>query len=205
MLDVAFMAIKPYYSPTWVYHTEKRYEIDFGDFVISGVIDLLIETPTGPVILDLKSQAIRFTKEELASSYQSMSYQLYVWRTYQRAARVEYVLLRHPPTSRTPTKHIQVTPAPPVSAYAGFEVYLKHMFRVFNGFSLEDAHSHFCDKEWFCDKVCQFKKAFKYNSLINIADNSLIANYLPGDTPAPTDEQYVEGREYRGCPRFGGV
>ncbi len=202
MLDVAFLSIKPYYSPTWIYYTEKRYEIDFGDFIISGVIDLLIETPEGPVILDLKSQAIRFDKDELKNSYQSISYQLYVWREYKRAAKVVYVLLRHPPTSRTPLKHIQETPKPPESAYKGFEMYLKAMYKYMNGFSLEDAHSNFCEKKWFCEYVCQFKKPFKYNSILNIKDNSVVASYLPGNTPEPTDEQYVEGREFRGCPKF---
>lgn len=199
MLMVAFLALDPHYHPDWVYHTEKRYEIDFGDFVISGVIDLLIEKSDCFVILDLKSQGIRFTEAEKEGNAQASCYQLYVDETYHKPARVEFVMLRHPPTSRTPDKHLQIVEPRSAAQHAGFKVYLKEMYKTFNRFSLADAHANFCDKKYFCDKVCQFRKPFAYEALMD--DKGLVSNHFPGEAVEdPT--QRIEQRQFKGCPRF---
>jgi len=132
-----------------------------GGYIV-GFIDRMVKMPGQFVIRDYKTQKDRFTEEETKNSYQSLVYQLYVWKTYGELALVEYLLLRHPPSPLKKNRHIQITPPASPEQLAGFEVYLEHMAEVFNSFTEKDAESRYCEDVPFCEWVCSFRRKFDY-------------------------------------------
>jgi hypothetical protein len=44
----------------------------------------------------------------------------------------------------------------------GFAAYVQHMWKVINSFSLKEAKSGYCIDEGFCDRVCSYRKPFRY-------------------------------------------
>jgi hypothetical protein len=161
MLKVAFMYIAEYFkdNPNLNYTNEERFQIKIGFAEISGFIDLLIKFEDKDwIIVDLKSQGKRFTESELADNVQAVMYQLAVWKTYQKRARVDFIMLRHPPTTRTPDKHIQSVEPLTIDHFSGFEAYISHLYDIVQNFGHKEAHGNFCKKPGFCDYVCKYKK-----------------------------------------------
>lgn len=140
---------------------EFKIQLSNGGY-INGFIDRMAEFKDKWVITDYKSQGQRFTKNEVEDNFQSLMYQLYVWKTYGKLAEVQYIMLRHPPTSRTPDKHLQITKPATPEQLAGFECYLEYMAELFNKFGEREAKTHFHDDEGFCERVCSYRRPFKY-------------------------------------------
>lgn len=159
------------------------------------------------IITDWKSQRSKFTKAEVADNFQSLVYQLYVWKKFKELASVQYVLLRHPPTPRTKDMHLQITPPATPEQLEGFEYYLEHMAELFNNFTEKEAKYRYCEDEGFCERVCSYRRPFKYMVVKNknkpedekrfwIDPATQVLPYEP-----KADEE-VEIREHPGCPKW---
>lgn len=171
--------------------------------LVRGYIDRLAFFGDRAIVWDYKSQKNRFDKEEVEDSFQSLMYQWYVWKTYGLLAEVRYVLLRHPPTKRDPSKHIQITmPATPTQL-RGFEVYITHMWEVVNRFGPKDATANFKeDDPGFCRNVCTYYRPTSYLSVKKKGSNALVANFALDANPQVGHDEYVETCIHKGCPKY---
>lgn len=139
---------------------------------IRGFIDRLAEKDGVMIIRDYKSQRNRFTAKEMANSIQAYIYQLYCWKAFGKAAKVEFVLLRHPPTKRTSDKHLQVVSPSSPSQLSGLEEYIKDISRTVNNFTLEQAYTSTCSDHGFCTRVCSYYAPLQYWALIKKDDST---------------------------------
>jgi hypothetical protein len=170
--------------------------------VVKGFFDRFARYKDGPVIWDYKSQGKLFTEEAVLNSFQSLTYQLAVWRIFKELAEVRYVMLRFPPNKKSPTRHLQITPPATPAILEGFESYLEYMYGVVNNFGPEEARSNFMTDEGFCRNVCSFFGPKTYISIRKKATKELVKNYLPEFAPLPGDDEYAEESRHGGCPRF---
>jgi hypothetical protein len=165
LLRVAWLGIRPHfistvdgkvvYTPPPRYVNEHRFQITLASgAVISGFIDLLLVWEDRAVVIDLKTKAAKFTKADLPSNVQAAMYQLVCQREHGITPTVEFIMLRHGPTSRTPDKHIQRVEAPSIAVLQGLESYVDDVYRRVNQMNLEDALSSTCRDEGFCVRVC---------------------------------------------------
>ncbi len=208
MLKIAFMSIKPYFTdsegnftPPKRYSSEERFEFKVGDATLSGFIDMLIELSNGEmIILDLKSQKNRFTKDEMSDNIQAFMYQLAVYEKYGKLAKVIFVMLRHPPTTRTPEKFLQVVPATPICALSGLKQYVTGLYHQVNSFGLKEALSSPCQDYGFCRNVCTYFQEFKYQSLRKKLDNTLVKNFMLDEKVKVCDDEFIEIRTSHKCP-----
>ena len=173
--------------------------------VIKGFIDRLAEHGETFIIHDYKTARDKHDRDEVEDSYQSLTYQLYVWKTFGKLAEVRYYFLRHPPSKRYPANHVMITmPATP-EQLAGFELYLQHMWVVINHFGLQEANAHFCADEGFCDRVCSYRRPFRY-MLVTKADGSTEKYWIdPKKVDLPYQVKQDEKSEilsHPGCSRF---
>jgi hypothetical protein len=170
---------------------------------VRGYIDKMAEYSDEWIVWDFKSQKNRFTKDELDDSFQSMTYQWYVYRTFGKLATVKYVMLRHPPTNRTPEKHIQITPPATPEQLEGFESYLDYIHGQINQFGLQEARSGMkTDDDGFCRNVCSYFTPKTYISIRKKSTKELVKNYLPEFAPQPKEDEYAEEAHHSGCPRW---
>jgi RecB family exonuclease len=172
--------------------------------MVRGFIDRMAEYPNSFVIKDYKTARNKFTKADVADSYQSLVYQLYVWKTFGKLAEVQYIFLRHPPTTRTKDKHIMVTKPATPEQLAGFERYLAHMWEKVNAFGLDDAHSGYCQDEGFCERVCTYRRPYDYYTVVDETGQTISAHMLD-NPPNPSYNQKVEVRHCSGCPRYNPI
>ncbi len=208
MLDVAFLGIKSYfldnkgqfYLPK--YSNEKRFEIDLGAGKISGFIDFIVYISDKYYkIIDLKSQRNKFKQEEMADNIQGLMYQLAIWEEHKATSDAEFILLRHPPTKRTPNKHIQVTPQATPAQLNGLKVYLQELYSIVNGgFGLREGMARPCEDSGFCRNVCTYFNEFNYQSLRKKENNALVRNFLLDDKVKVGDDEYIQILTSKACP-----
>ncbi len=170
--------------------------------IVKGFIDRMAEFPHEFVITDYKTARNKKTKEEVLEAFQSLVYQLYVWKTFDKLASVRYLFLRHPPTKRAPDKHIMVTPPATPAQLAGFESYLEHMFEVINRFGPDEARAKYHMDSGFCDRVCSYRTPRTYLSIKKRGTNALVGNFLPEHAPELKADEWVEELKHKGCPRY---
>jgi CRISPR/Cas system-associated exonuclease Cas4 (RecB family) len=175
---------------------------------IKGFIDRFAIYGSESVITDYKSQKMRFTDEELKNNIQATMYQAYVMYTFGLPARVNFILLRHPPTKRDPQKHIQTVEPKTKEQIDGFFVYLEYLASIFGNFGLQESISNYCadkpEKAYFCQYICKFKEPMDYVAHIG-TDGKIIRGYFMDDKmPELKEGESLEPRHYGGCPRFGG-
>lgn len=172
---------------------------------VKGFIDRLAIYGEGDsrraVITDYKSQGKRFTANELRDNYQALTYQLYVWRAFGIPATVEFIMLRHPPTSRTPEKHIQRVEPSTSAQLAGFEAYLDHIHAELQTFGLKEAYSHFHDDEGFCRNVCTYFRPYDYHHVTK-RDGTFVGNFMLDNLRHLGQDEVAQTRHYAGCPRW---
>lgn len=170
--------------------------------VIRGFIDDMAEQDGGMIVRDFKSQRNRFTGDELANSVQAAVYQLYVWSRFGKRARVEFVLLRHPPTKRTPAKHLQIVPPASPAHLAGLSHYVQSVSAKVNAFTIEDAWVGVCQDEGFCRNVCSHYAPHDYWALVKRDDpaQTPLKTYMLDHAPkeVAADEALVK-RRHDGC------
>ncbi len=174
MLNVAFLGIRPYftsrgpkgetlYTPPPRFVNEHRFQITLSSgAVISGFIDLLLVWPDRALVIDLKSQAAKMTRAELPNNVQAAMYQMVTSRETGLIPAVEFIMVRHGPTSRTPDKHVQRVDAPSAAALAGLEAYIDATYSRVNAFSLEDAYANASTDTGYCQFKCSFLRPFTY-------------------------------------------
>ncbi len=170
---------------------------------VKGYIDRMAQFPDKWIITDYKSQKNRFETNEVEDSFQSLMYQLYVWKTFGELAEVRYILLRHPPTKKEPSKHIQITmPATPAQL-RGFETYITHMWEVVNRFGPKDAVANFKeDDPGFCRNVCTYYRPTRYLSVKKKGTDELVGNFPLDSSPQVGQDEYVTTCTHKGCPKF---
>jgi len=176
--------------------------------VIRGFIDRLAQFSDRWVISDFKTAREKHSKKEVASSYQSLCYQLYIWKTFGALAEVRYYFLRHPPTKMTPQKHVMVTPPATPAQLIGFEAYLEYMYKVVNSFGLAEAHSNYCADEGFCERVCSHRRPYDYWDITK-ADGAPSRRIwidpkmgLDISPPELYDGEVATKMRSSGCPKF---
>ena len=211
MLYVGLLLIDFHFTSadkSWPPEHEFNLVLDDGTH-IRGFIDGLAEKDGIMIIRDFKSARNRFTAKEMNDSIQAYIYQLYCWKEFGKAARVEFVMLRHPPTKRTPTKHLQIVDPSSPAQLAGLERYIKDVSKTVNNFTLEEAYTSPCEDEGFCRHVCSYYAPFKYWAVAKKAD--------PTQTPIHTfaldkpplliqNDEVLIPLEHQGCPiRYQGL
>lgn len=212
MLQVTFIAIKPYFDPYFAaldagesapfrYYTEKRFQMEVGEAVMSGFIDLLLVWPDRARVIDLKSQAKKWTVVDVSNNVQAAIYALATYREFGFLAATDFVMVRHAPTKRHPRLHLQSVEAPSRVHLAGLESYIESMYGAVNQFSMEDALSHPHDDLGFCERVCQFNRPFSYWAVVKKADHSeIVSTHLAENKPsAMGEDEIVEERTHKGC------
>lgn len=189
---------------TRIFPPEHEFKLELQNGIVKGFIDDLSFFGDIAHIRDYKSQKDKFTKNELSAEKQAAVYQLYVWKAFKMPAQVEFVLLRHPPTKRHPNLHLQIVPPKTPEQLMGFELYLESIALTFKNFGIQEAYASFAadnpKKKYFCDYICQFKKPFKYQSVVK--NGLVIKNYLITDEIVLNEGETIQIREYQGCPKF---
>jgi hypothetical protein len=194
-------------NATKIFDPEHEFKMELKTGIVKGFIDDMAFFETGGKIRDYKSQKEKFTKKELESEMQATIYQLYVWKKFNIFAEVEFVMLRHAPTPKHPTLHLQVVPPKTAVQLKGFEIYLEHMGTVFKNFGLDDAYADFAAddprRKSFCEYVCQFKNPFEYQCVTK--DGALVKNYFLNDSISLKEGEKLEIRKHLGCPKFNSI
>lgn len=188
LLHVAWVGIRPHfttrvkwegdievlcYTPPDVFINEHRFQITLSSgAVISGFLDLVllwgkvvdgVFVAERVVVVDLKTQAEKFSRKELPSNVQAAMYQMVVEREHGGLIpAVEFIMLRHAPTKRHPQLHIQRVEPPSGGALRGLEEFIDHTYVRVNGFSMEDAFTHACTDSRHCEHKCSFLRPFTY-------------------------------------------
>ncbi len=170
--------------------------------IVKGFIDRMAQFSDSFIITDYKTARNKATKAEVASSYQSLVYQLYVWKTFGKLAEVHYAFLRHAPTKMTPRKHLMVTPPATPEQLAGFEAYLEYMYQSINSFGLAEAHAGFCTDKGFCDRVCSYRHPTAYWAVVNRVTGATVSTHMLDNEPQVDDNHVLEERRHLGCPKF---
>lgn len=186
--------------------TEFRIDLRNGGFVV-GFIDHMTEYSDKFVITDFKTQRNRFLKKEVLENFQSLVYQLFVYKTYGKLAEVQYIMLRHPPTPRSPDKHIQITPPATPEQLKGFELYLEYMAELFNNFTEKEAQLQYHEDENFCERVCSYRNPVTYLCVRNKDGSGEERRYWidpkTGELPYQVKENEVsEIKKHPGCAKF---
>lgn len=201
--DVLGLKADEVLQPEWEFYIEGR------KFAAKGFLDRLVREGDVMVIRDYKTKTLRSGKaneKELMEEFeiQATMYQLAVWKYFKRKARVEFYMLRCPPTDKKPTAHIRVFEPKNETQLRGAELYYEWIGEFFRRFSLKDAYSHFLGanraKKYFCDYVCQFKKPFDYQSVTK--DGDVVRNVLLTDKVELKEGEELEIRTHKGCPFF---
>lgn len=205
MLMVGLKHIDFYHSKaTQIFDPEHEFKLELPTGIVKGFIDDLAFYNNIAKIRDYKSQKNKFTAEEMAEEMQAAVYQLYIWKKFRLKSEVEFVLLRHEPTKRSPTKHLQVVPPKTEEELDGIEVYLEHMATVFKNFGLADAHADFAandpTRKSFCQYVCQFKDPFEYQYVSK--DGQYVKTYRMNEKVVLQEGEKLEIRQHKGCPAF---
>lgn len=169
---------------------------------IKGFIDDMGEQGDIMVIRDYKSQKKRFDEDELVNSIQAAIYQLYVWTKFGKLARVEFVLLRHPPTKRTPEKHLQIVPPCSALHMDGLVHYIKNVSAKVNQFTMEDAWTSVCTDEGFCRNVCTHYAPHPYWVVVKKGDKletPIRSSIVESDLKDIGPDEIILAKQHNGC------
>lgn len=199
---------------------EHPFQIDFGDFEIRGYMDDVAIYDNLAVITDFKSQSKKFTAEQLEFNIQSYFYQLAVKHEFGLPARVEFILLRFPPTKKDAMRHVQTVEPLLDEHLEGFKFYLAHINRQINDLTAQSAKLNLkaTSDPGFCKFVCSLRQPFDFWSLCNSAGKIVRSVRIPRHLPEDLDDfgkmehvlkelrpgpgERVVPRRYVGCPHF---
>ncbi len=207
LVRVAFTTVKPHFDAYFAaldagkpapfrYYTEKRFQMQVGEAVMSGFIDLLLVWPDRAQCWDLKTQREKFARADVPNNVQAILYQLACFREFGLIPAVEFIMLRHPPTARHPSLHIQRVESPSPAHLTGLEHYIEEMYQLVNQFGMKEALSHTHDDEGFCFRVCPYYKPFTYWALMD--GDEVDKTFLTPPTEVPKDRTLVE-LHHKGC------
>lgn len=204
MLTVALVKTDFFYrDAVKVYPPEHEFIVVHRGARLKGFIDSMADMGDYMLIRDWKTAGQKASKREAEESYQTWMYQWYVRRAFGKPAVVEYVYLRHGPTTRTPEKHIIRVPPGTAEQEDGFAAYAAAMYPVMNSFGLAEAHSGFCRDEGFCLRVCSYKVPTAYYAVVDRTTGETISTHMLDNRPQIDDNtRYIEERRHSGCPRY---
>ena len=188
---------------TKVLPPEMKFQLTFPKFSMKGFMDSVAFFPDKVRIRDYKTQSKKFTEKELEDNIQAAIYQLAIKQMFNMPAEVEFVMLRFPPTSKQPDKHIQRVEPYGDAKLDGLKHYLEYLFDEFRSFDDVKAKSNlkaFHDKG-FCDFVCSYKKPFDFYSLV-FPDGKFV-NSKEKPLIVPENAILLQDK-YNGCPFFYG-
>ena len=182
---------------------EHEFLLEIDGMKIKGYIDVLAFYKDKIKIRDYKSQGKRFTEDEMENNIQAGIYQLYANHKFNQPAEVEFVMLRHPETKKTPKKHLQVVPPYNKAQLEGFVQYLKYLDELVQNFSLETATNNLKveNDSGFCKRVCQFREPMEYYILLDKGGEIVQTSKNKNDLIAK-EGQRIEKKSYSGCPHF---
>lgn len=173
--------------------------------VLKGFIDRFCRYGDMFRLHDYKTAGRKKTKSEIEDNYQSLCYQLFVYLTYGMLAEVRYYYLRFAPTKRNPSNHVMITMPATESQLKGFALYVQHMWKIINSFSIKEAKSGYCKDTSFCDRVCSYRRSFRY-MVVTKQDGTQTKYWID---PKSVDLPYQVGQDessailsHPGCPRF---
>lgn len=170
--------------------------------LVKGFIDRLAEYEDKFKVTDYKSAREKFPKKKVLNSFQAFTYMLYIWKKFGKLAEVEFIMMRHPPTKRTPEKHLQVTKASSPELLDGFELYMDSLYLTLQNFDENLAKNNYCQDEGFCRNVCSYYRGFNYKSVKKKDTHALVKNYFVDTEIHLNDDEYVETLYFEGCPKF---
>ncbi len=190
------------------YGPEHEFTLDLGaGVIIRGYIDDMAQVDGIMVIRDFKSAKNKPTAAEVPHTVQAIVYQLYVWQKFKMPARVEFVYVRHPPTPRSPQRHLQIVQPASAMHLDGFSDYVRSIHAQVSQFGLEDAYSAPCDDWGFCKNVCTHYAPHPYWHVARGDDPLGVAPLsshltVEGATVAAAKEKgaLVLERKHAGCP-----
>jgi len=187
-----------------VYGPEHEFLLKLDDDTqIKGFIDDMAVVGGIMRVRDYKSARNRFTASELPNNVQAALYQLYIWHAFQLPAEVHFIALRHPPTKRTPQKHLQIVPPASPAQLAGLETYVKAIAARVRQFTMEDAMTSPCDDLGFCQRVCTHYAPHPYWIVCRADDptQSPVSSHLSLDKAAESCDHahIVIERSHPGC------
>lgn len=190
---------------TKILEPERTFNIKLKNGNIKGVVDSSAIYGEEALIIDYKSQKTPFTKLELSENIQAAVYQLNMMEDFGLLAKVQFIMLRHPPTKRLPQKHIQEVPARSKEELAGLKIYLDFLAERFQTFDEKDAEVNFAaddpKKSYFCQYICQLKKPMKYKVIIDKDGNRKRGYFINDDVKLEAGET-IENKSHNGCLRF---
>lgn len=181
---------------------EREFLMDIDGMLVRGFIDMMGIYENHVKIRDYKSQGKLFTKDEMENNIQAGIYQLYANREFKKPAEVEFVMLRHAPTKKNPTKHLQVVEPYTEAELEGVILYLKYLDSKIQNFDLDTAKS--CLKAssgdtGFCNYVCGFKDPMTYYVKLD-KDGEIVESSK--EKIEEKEGFTVKKMEYKGCPFF---
>lgn len=154
-----------------VYGPEHAFQIVLDDgTVIKGFIDDMAVVGGVMRVRDFKSARNKPTAAEVPDNVQAIIYQAYIWKTFQLPAEVTFVYLRHPPTPRAKTRHLQVVQPASATHLEGLSSYVCAVYKRINAFTFEDAMLSPHQDEGFCFRVCTHYAPHPYWTIHPAAD-----------------------------------
>lgn len=169
---------------------------------VKGFIDRMARYGDVIRVTDYKSQKEKFPKKKVVNSFQGLTYQLYIFRKFGLLAWIEFVLMRHPPTKRTPEMHLQIMKPSTPEQLAGFEMYLDHLHASIQNFGWTEACSNYHKDSGFCKNVCSYYRPMEYLALKKKETNELVGTFMIDNPPQVPDDCYVETLYSKGCPKW---
>lgn len=189
-----------------IFDSEWEFNLNGKNFQSRGFVDRMARYADLMVIKDYKTLSLtNKTEEDLMEEFeiQGTIYQYAVMEKFGLSCKVEFYLLRYPPTSKKPHRHIRIVQPKTKLQLSGFVQYLEFMGTKLKNFGLSDAYANFAADEkknyGFCRYVCQFRNPFDYKVIIG--EKTTTSYFLTDKVVAGPGEQ-VEIRHYKGCPRF---
>lgn len=204
MLTVALIKTDFFFAgAAKVYAPEHEFIVVVNGARLKGFIDSMADMGDHFIVRDWKTSAQKMSKADVQNSYQTRMYQWYVRRTFGKPAVVEYVFLRHGPTTRTPEKHImRVQPSSP-EMEAGFEYYATSMYKPLNEFGLREAHANFSTDFGFCERVCSYRNGpLRYYELRDTVTGDLLSTHMLDNVPNLGHNQVLVEMTHAGCPKY---
>ncbi len=139
----------------------------------------------------------------MENNIQAGIYQLYANEAFKQPAEVEFVMLRHPETKRTPGKHLQTVPPYSEQELKGFVKYLKYLDGQVQNFTVDTATDNLkAEKDsGFCKRVCGFREPLEYYILLD-EKGKIVQSKVNEKELKPKEGQTVKKMNYTGCPYF---
>jgi ATP-dependent helicase/DNAse subunit B len=183
---------------------EKEFIIEEKDYVITGIIDKLIEHGKKFTIIDYKSQKNRFTDDELKGNLQGMIYSLFLKKNYPKFASViKFILLRY---KKKPIQETEFTD----DHLAGLEYYLSILYKRLQKFSEKDMFINPAvknqEKSWLCRAGktwrCPYLDSFDYYVSLDEKGKVLSSAFNMESLTIKPNHATLEKRSYNGCEAY---